>query len=627
MKILVTDGANKNSLAILRALGRKHRVDITSSLPRLATLGSYSRYCHKTWKLQSDPNDLEAYSEELLNIIDSAGYDLLLPVGLRSYLVASKYKKEIQELTQVVAADWDKMQIAYNREKAMDFAQKIGVPTPKTYTLDTKHGLNEIDTYPVVIKSTDDYGGSIKYCQDREELEKSFASLASKGRSGIIAQQYISGFGCGFYGIYDNGRLIAHFMHKRIKEFPITGGPSAVAESYSDEKLFNYGRKLCDALKWQGPIMAEFKYDRADNEYKLIEINPKLWGSLDLTIAAGVNVPEILVRLAHGEMVTDTGNYTHIRYRWVFPDEWKVLMSRFSLRNLTDFFRVSRRTKANLSLSDPLPTIFQIARGFLEGFFLILSRRKRFPHGRIKRPEAGTPVRRSTVIADFHLHSKYSPDSILEPRRIVKLCKQRGYTVISITDHNTIKGSLEAKKYEQEFGISVLIGEEVRTDVGDIIGINLKKEIRSRNYSEVLSEIRQQGGISILPHPYKEHRLPDDLLREVDLIEGFNSRLSEEPNMKAVKLARKWNKPIVVGSDAHFAAEIGAAKTIIKTSSNDNIKSSLLSGKISTFHQPSPGYWIMLSQLIKMIKTGQSLKIPLKLSSAIRKRGDKCTQL
>ena len=237
MKILVTDGANKNSLAILRALGREHRVDITSSLPRLATLGSYSRYCHKTWKLQSDPNDLEAYSEELINIIDSAGYDLLLPVGLRSYLVASKYKKEIQELTQVVAADWDKMQIAYNREKAMDFAQKIGVPTPKTYTLDTKHGLNEIDTYPVVIKSTDDYGGSIKYCQDREELEKSFASLASKGRSGIIAQQYISGFGCGFYGIYDNGRLIAHFMHKRIKEFPITGGPSAVAESYSDEKL------------------------------------------------------------------------------------------------------------------------------------------------------------------------------------------------------------------------------------------------------------------------------------------------------------------------------------------------------------------------------------------------------
>lgn len=224
------------------------------------------------------------------------------------------------------------------------------------------------------------------------------------------------------------------------------------------------------------------------------------------------------------------------------------------------------------------------------------------------------------MIADFHIHSKYSYDSITEPRKIVKLCKKKGYDVISITDHNSIRGSLEAKKYGKEFGIEILLGEEILTDAGDIIGINLNKEIRGGSFSEVLEEIRQQGGISILPHPYKGHRLTDDLLREVDLIEGFNSRLSEELNKKAVKLAQFWHKPIVAGSDAHFAAEIGLARTVTNAPTGMDIKSTLLSGEIETFCLQTHNYWILLSQLIKIVKLRQYGRIPIKLASAVKSR-------
>lgn len=383
MKILVTGGTSKHTLAILRTLGKKHSIDIVSSLPALVTLGSYSRYCRKTWSLRSDPDDLESYSKELLKILDGQKYDFLLPVGLNSYLAVSKFKEEFQKMTRIVVADWDKMQTAYCRDRAMAFAQEIGVPTPRTYVLDIDKAVDRIDCYPVVVKASDADVSTVYYCSGREELENNLTRLIRGGRTGIVAQEFIKGFGCGFFGVYYQGKLLAHFLHRRIKELPVTGGRSAVAESYFDEKLFDYGRKLGDALKWHGPIMAEFKYVQTESDYKLIEINPKLWGSLDLTIAAGVNVPEMLVNLALGEKVDSYQHYNYVRYRWMFPDEWMVLMSGFSFRNLMRFFKVDSKTKTNFNLTDPLPTILQMARGFFGGCLLFLSRSRRFPHGMI----------------------------------------------------------------------------------------------------------------------------------------------------------------------------------------------------------------------------------------------------
>ena len=163
------------------------------------------------------------------------------------------------------------------------------------------------------------------------------------------------------------------------------------------------------------------------------------------------------------------------------------------------------------------------------------------------------------MIGDLHIHSKYSYDSLMEPRKILKLCKKKGYDVISITDHNSIKGSLEAKKYEKEFGIKVLVGNEILTDVGDITGLNLNEEIKSRNWTEVLEEIKEQDGISILPHPSRGHKNIENIANKVDLIEIWNSRSKREDNEKASNLAVKLKKPSVIGSDAHVYSEIGNA--------------------------------------------------------------------
>lgn len=208
------------------------------------------------------------------------------------------------------------------------------------------------------------------------------------------------------------------------------------------------------------------------------------------------------------------------------------------------------------------------------------------------------------MIGDLHIHSKYSYDSLMEPRKILKLCKKRGYDVISITDHDSIKGAIEAKKYEREFGIKVIIGEERLTDAGDISGLNLKEEIKSRNWTEVLEEIKEQDGVTMLPHPFRGHKNIENIASKVDLIEIWNSRSGLEDNRRASDLATALKKPSVIGSDAHVYSEIGNAIMVF----NDVFDSD----KDFKFKY-SKKYQKGFSYIIKDIKLRKFHKIPFHL--------------
>lgn len=221
------------------------------------------------------------------------------------------------------------------------------------------------------------------------------------------------------------------------------------------------------------------------------------------------------------------------------------------------------------------------------------------------------------MILDLHIHSKYSFDSILEPRRIIKVATKRALNGIAITDHNTIRGGLEAEKINKDHDFLVIVGSEISTNVGDITGLFLSKEIKSRDSIAVIEEIKEQGGIVVLPHPCRGHKLNGELLKSVDAIEGFNARTNKEDNIGAVKLAKKNNKPIVAGSDAHFASEIGFAKTDFKGSISSDIRASFLSNNIEITGNQSSWYMTDMSQMIKSAKNKELKKIPNQLINLI----------
>lgn len=191
---------------------------------------------------------------------------------------------------------------------------------------------------------------------------------------------------------------------------------------------------------------------------------------------------------------------------------------------------------------------------------------------------------------DPHIHSSYSEDSIFSPEKIVKTAYLRGLNAIAITDHNTIKGGVKAKSIKQDI-VMVIVGSEIKTDFGDIIGLFLNEEIKSRKLEEVIDEITTQEGIIILPHLYRKRILSKKLLRNVDIIEGINGRCSEELNIKAQKSAKELKMPLIAGSDAHFSFELGKIWNVVTDVSNhdeEGLRKKLLNGDIEMHGNSNP---------------------------------------
>ena len=183
---------------------------------------------------------------------------------------------------------------------------------------------------------------------------------------------------------------------------------------------------------------------------------------------------------------------------------------------------------------------------------------------------------------DFHTHSAYSSDSPVEPRTVLKMAKKKGLNGVVVTDHDTIRGGLEALKVNSDPNFVVIVGSEVETtDKADIIGLFLTQEIQSRETNEVIEEIKEQGGVAMWAHPYREGKnlLPSVLIRRIDVIEVFNAKTLESQNMLAQALAERYRKPVAGASDAHAAEEIGNAATMVDCSSIDGIKEALIKGK------------------------------------------------
>jgi len=175
----------------------------------------------------------------------------------------------------------------------------------------------------------------------------------------------------------------------------------------------------------------------------------------------------------------------------------------------------------------------------------------------------------------LHIHTNRSLCSSNNPKDVLSYAKKAGLNGIAITDHNTISGAIETHALNTDKNFEVIIGEEVSTDIGHVLILYVKKEIRPGKIEEVLKEAKKQNAISILAHPYnliqekffknlggkngRKSIKPENIhkVKMFDAIEGFNARcFLKKDNEMAQILAKKYGKPMVSGSDAHFPNEI-----------------------------------------------------------------------
>jgi len=196
---------------------------------------------------------------------------------------------------------------------------------------------------------------------------------------------------------------------------------------------------------------------------------------------------------------------------------------------------------------------------------------------------------------DFHCHTKYSKCSNLEPKDILKLCRKLELQGIMICDHNTTKGASAMKEIlSPDEDLIFVPGIEILTDRGEIIGAWIEEDLTTSHFPEVAEEIKEKGGMVVIPHPFdiirgKRFRVTESDLPFIDAIEVFNSRcILPKANKKALQIAEKYSIMQTAGSDAHFAAEIGKAWINFTGSSMDEFRQALQRGETSTEGKRSP---------------------------------------
>jgi len=174
---------------------------------------------------------------------------------------------------------------------------------------------------------------------------------------------------------------------------------------------------------------------------------------------------------------------------------------------------------------------------------------------------------RPLIDVDLHMHTDHSYDCATPVEVLLAEARSKGLGAIAVTEHNEISGALEAA--EKAKGIKVIVGEEVKTATqGEVIGLFIQEKIpRGMSLQETIAEIKRQGGLVYVPHPFdRMHSVPDyrhllDVLDDIDLIEVFNPRVAiSEFNEEAVRFAAKYRMIAGAGSDAHVPQGLGSVR-------------------------------------------------------------------
>lgn len=364
LTLVVTDGEQRAALATVRSLGAAgHRVHVVAS--RARSLSGASRWCASESVLPDPLRQSAAFASRLAELAESLGADVLLPVSEAALLAVLPVRARFRAAIPFPALE--RFDAICDKARVLEAARAQGIAVPAQRRIESAGeapGSWE-GRYPVVLKpSRSVVGGAgagraktaVSYAATPAALDDALRGMHPDAFP-VLLQQRIEGPGTAISVLLWEGEVRAAFAHRRIREKPPSGGVSVLRESIAlDPALLARSVALLQAFHWNGVAMVEFKVDAATGTPYLMEINGRLWGSLQLAIDAGVDFPDLLVRAAMGERTTPVMDYrlgTRTRWEWGDVDH---LLARL------------RRSPAALSLPPGAPGRLRTIADFLADF-------------------------------------------------------------------------------------------------------------------------------------------------------------------------------------------------------------------------------------------------------------------
>jgi predicted ATP-grasp superfamily ATP-dependent carboligase len=378
--VLVTDAERGSALAIIRVLGRQGcRVIAASSNPRCA--GAWSRHSCEQLTYPSPQVSPGRCAEAILSAAASQDVDLIIPVTDDVILPLNARRGQLPPRVAMAMADESCLLAAWNKQRTLELAEELEVPCPQSRFADNADmallAAEEIG-WPVVVKpiSSRSVSGEqltsfrVQYAANARSLRNIMASLDRS--PGALIQELVQGEGRGIEVLAENGELRAAFQHHRLREVPVSGGVSSFRESEPlSPELLEFTRRLMKSLHWTGLAMVEFK--SGPNGPRLMEINGRVWGSLPLPVACGMDFPGKLLKMYQGQLPAeiDTNYRVGIRCRnlaldmkWAAQVLWGRRQGQHSPRiprwraTMVPLSLLSPKNRWDVwSLTDPLPGV------------------------------------------------------------------------------------------------------------------------------------------------------------------------------------------------------------------------------------------------------------------------------
>lgn len=315
MNILITDGENRSSLAATRSLGKKgHKVIISGQ--SLRNISSVSKYCAGRYKVSDPLESGNAYINDIKKILEKNEIDIVLPMAEATIRALLNTTESLPSRTRVASPSWGIMEKVFDKIKLLKIAQQNRVQTPLSVFFQNKEDFFSRQSshfsfpfdFPVVIKPAMSkiptekgyVNGSVMYASCADELFSLYSREESLSYPSMI-QEKIRGPGTALFALLDGKKPLALFSHRRLREKPPSGGVSVLCESIKlEDDIVDMSMRLLNVIGWTGVAMVEFKRDERDGRPKLMEINGRFWGSLQLAIDCGVDFPSLLVDCMQG---------------------------------------------------------------------------------------------------------------------------------------------------------------------------------------------------------------------------------------------------------------------------------------------------------------------------------------
>jgi predicted ATP-grasp superfamily ATP-dependent carboligase len=330
-RILVTDGDSRSALAATRSLGvRGH--EVFTAAAGATSLAGVSRHSRASFQYPDPAADSEGFVRAVCDFAAREKIDLVIPMTEITTLLLTGERARLPAGCKVPFPEQSLIDRASDKAAVMALAREIGVPIPATTVVanvaEARAASGSL-SYPTVIKPARSrvrvasgwLSTGVEYAADAADLIRRLEAL-DPAVFPILLQERIAGPGVGVFACYDRGEPIARFSHRRLREKPPSGGVSVLRESAPlDPTASGHADRLLRELGWHGVAMVEFKQDSRDGSLRLMEINARFWGSLQLAIDAGVDFPGLLADLALGREVAPVSTYAHgVRSRWLWGD-------------------------------------------------------------------------------------------------------------------------------------------------------------------------------------------------------------------------------------------------------------------------------------------------------------------